>query len=197
MTNDKNAAVVVGVDGSEPSLAALDWAVGEAVARQARLRVVHAFIWPLYRVELGPSPYGPEEGGLRAAAEGMVSGAVRRARVEAPDLQVALLATAAGRYRDGRFDGCLRRQRPGGGRRGSVRRGGREACGQAPRRAGQPAFLSPGSGVDAGRGLRRCTARRGRLTRTWRFHRPAARFGKPPSAASRGLLGRGGPGWPN
>ena len=81
--------VVVGVDGSEASLAAVDWAVGEAVARQSWLRVVHAFIWPLFpHVPLGPSPYGPPDGGLRAMAERIVDQSVKRATNDAPSLSV-------------------------------------------------------------------------------------------------------------
>jgi nucleotide-binding universal stress UspA family protein len=60
--------VLVGVDGSEASLAAVDWAVSEAVTRDSWLQVVHAFIWPLFpHVPLGPSPYGPPAGGPLAA----------------------------------------------------------------------------------------------------------------------------------
>jgi nucleotide-binding universal stress UspA family protein len=81
--------VLVGVDGSDESDAALDWAAGEAVARRCSLRVVHAFIWPLLtQVPLGPSPYGPPEGGLRAAAERIVDDAVRRAAAGSPGLAV-------------------------------------------------------------------------------------------------------------
>ena len=91
--------VLVGVDGSDESDAALDWATGEAVARRCSLRVVHAFIWPLLtHVPLGPSPYGPPEGGLRAAAERIVDEAVRRAAAGSPGLAVdgALVTGSAG-----------------------------------------------------------------------------------------------------
>jgi nucleotide-binding universal stress UspA family protein len=81
--------VVVGVDGSEAALAALDWAVGEAVERHRRLRVVHVFIWPLFdHVPLGPLPAGPPSSGLRAAAQGILDEAVRRASTLAPTLLV-------------------------------------------------------------------------------------------------------------
>ncbi|MER7463296.1 universal stress protein [Streptomyces sp. NPDC097981] len=37
--------LVVGVDGSSESLAAADWGAQEAVRRNARLRIVHAWLW--------------------------------------------------------------------------------------------------------------------------------------------------------
>ncbi|MGA8207874.1 MAG: universal stress protein [Candidatus Dormiibacterota bacterium] len=42
MRPGKRGRIVVGVDGSEPSQRALEWAAHEAVLRQANLRVVHA-----------------------------------------------------------------------------------------------------------------------------------------------------------
>jgi nucleotide-binding universal stress UspA family protein len=81
--------VVVGVDGSEAALAALDWAAREAVDRDRRLRIIHAFIWPLFNhVSLGPLPSGPPSSGLRAAAQGIIDEAVRRAATMSPGLVV-------------------------------------------------------------------------------------------------------------
>ena len=81
--------VVVGIDGSEAALAALDWAVGEAVERHRRLRVVHVFVWPLFdHVPLGPLPAGPPSSGLRAAAQGILDEAERRASMLSPGLTV-------------------------------------------------------------------------------------------------------------
>ncbi|HKA70056.1 MAG TPA: universal stress protein [Actinomycetes bacterium] len=80
--------VVVGVDGSEPSLAALNWAIAEAVDRQARLRVVHTYSWPMYREGFDALPPGPEEGGLRTAAVEILAKAVQRVRATAPELPV-------------------------------------------------------------------------------------------------------------
>ncbi|MBX6355213.1 MAG: universal stress protein [Micromonosporaceae bacterium] len=71
--------VVVGVDGSASALGAVRLAVREAAYRRLPLRVVHAFIWPLMRVPLGPSPIGPPEGGLRREADRIVAEAVREA----------------------------------------------------------------------------------------------------------------------
>lgn len=81
--------VVVGVDGSEAALAAIDWAVREAVDRDRRLRIIHAFIWPLFNhVSLGPLPSGPPSSGLREAAQGLIDEAVRRATTVSPGLVV-------------------------------------------------------------------------------------------------------------
>ncbi|WP_327673615.1 universal stress protein [Kitasatospora sp. NBC_00458] len=83
-----NDPVLVGVDGSEASLAAVDVGVREARLRGCGLKVVHAFIWPLMHVSLGPSPNGPAEGGLRHQAEDVLADARRRARELDPDLHV-------------------------------------------------------------------------------------------------------------
>lgn len=82
------AAVVVGVDGSESSLAAVEFAAREATLRRRPLRIVHAFIWPNLNVPLGPTPYGPPEGGLRHDAERIVAAAVGRTIATAPDTPV-------------------------------------------------------------------------------------------------------------
>ncbi|MGV9237311.1 universal stress protein, partial [Streptomyces nigra] len=37
--------LVVGVDGSDPSLVAVDWAADEAVRHGLTLRLVHASLW--------------------------------------------------------------------------------------------------------------------------------------------------------
>ncbi|MFE7804516.1 universal stress protein [Streptomyces sp. NPDC057430] len=81
--------VVVGVDGSASSLAAVEAAAREARWRDAGLRVVHAFLWPAMHVPLGPSPLGPPEGGLRNMVERVVAEAVARARSTAPGVDVS------------------------------------------------------------------------------------------------------------
>ncbi|MFI1466409.1 universal stress protein [Streptomyces wuyuanensis] len=80
--------VVVGVDGSESGLAAVEEAAREARWREASLRVVHAFIWARMHVPLGPSSYGPPEGGLRNMADRLVAEAVERAASTAPEVEV-------------------------------------------------------------------------------------------------------------
>ncbi len=81
--------VVVGVDGSASSLAAVVVAAREAGLRGAGLRVVHAFIWPAMHVPLGPSPLGPPEGGIRNMVERLPAEAVERARAVTPEAEVS------------------------------------------------------------------------------------------------------------
>ncbi|MGE5830421.1 MAG: universal stress protein [Micromonosporaceae bacterium] len=81
--------IIVGVDGSEASLVAVDLAAREAVLRNRPLRLIHAFIWPYLHVPLGPSPYGPPEGGLRNDAARILADAYDRAHATAPDIAVS------------------------------------------------------------------------------------------------------------
>jgi nucleotide-binding universal stress UspA family protein len=77
--------VVVGVDGSIAAQTAVCWAAAEAAQRSATLRVVHAFVWPLFRVPLGPSEVAP---GLRAAADLVVGEAVELAGKVEPAIPI-------------------------------------------------------------------------------------------------------------
>ncbi|MGW4029571.1 universal stress protein [Streptomyces sp. NPDC004838] len=83
-----NGPVVVGVDGSQSSLAAVETAAREARLRGRGLHVVHAFIWPQMHVSVGPSSVGPRDGGLRNIAERVLSEAVDHARATVPDVEV-------------------------------------------------------------------------------------------------------------
>jgi nucleotide-binding universal stress UspA family protein len=83
---DLGAPVVVGVDGSEPSLRAADWASDEAALRGVPLRVVHASLWERYEgTALAPDVGGP---GARPTAHGIADAAARRARARHPGLKV-------------------------------------------------------------------------------------------------------------
>ncbi|MEO3778945.1 universal stress protein [Micromonospora sp. B11E3] len=85
---DDGAAVVVGVDGSEPARRAIRLAAAEATRRRLPLRVVHGFIWPLLRVPVGPPRDAPSGGGLRPQAERLVAQAVAEAEAAAPGVRV-------------------------------------------------------------------------------------------------------------
>ncbi|MBO3753201.1 universal stress protein [Streptosporangiaceae bacterium NEAU-GS5] len=56
--------IVIGYDGSDYSMQALDWAMDEAEHRHAPLLVAHAWQWPY-----GPGGEGPAHDSLRHAAE--------------------------------------------------------------------------------------------------------------------------------
>lgn len=80
--------VVVGVDGSPSSLAAVRAATREAAWRDLPLRIVHAFIWPLMHVGMGPSDSGPAGGGLRHDAERTLAEAAAVADETDPSVSV-------------------------------------------------------------------------------------------------------------
>jgi nucleotide-binding universal stress UspA family protein len=79
------AKVIVGVDGSRASESAIRWAASEAVARGTRLEVLHAFVWSMFHVPLGPTEAAP---GMRAAAERILREAVETAEKAAPGLEI-------------------------------------------------------------------------------------------------------------
>ncbi|MCZ7437467.1 universal stress protein [Micromonospora sp. WMMC241] len=87
MNSANGAAVVVGVDGSEPAARAVRLAAREADRRNRPLRVVHAFIWPLLRVPVSAPAQSPPGAGLRHQAEQLVTDAVATARAECPGLR--------------------------------------------------------------------------------------------------------------
>ncbi|SCG77417.1 universal stress protein [Micromonospora humi] len=87
-TTMAGAFVVAGVDGSPAALDAVRVAAREAAYRRRPLRVVHAFIWPLMGVPLGPAAGGPPGGGLRHQAERYVAHAVAEAARVAPEVPV-------------------------------------------------------------------------------------------------------------
>ncbi|WP_406723818.1 universal stress protein [Streptomyces sp. GD-15H] len=79
--------LVVGVDGSDPSLRAVDWAVDEAGRHELPLRLVHASLWERYE---GPRPSpGPPHPSPRATAEHITASAAERARRRNPQIKVS------------------------------------------------------------------------------------------------------------
>ncbi|NLU78680.1 universal stress protein [Micromonospora sp. HNM0581] len=88
MDSASGAAVVVGVDGSEPARAALRLAATLAASHDRPLRVVHAFIWPTLHSPVRPVTDSVPDGGLRARAQRLVAAAVDEAEATAAGLRV-------------------------------------------------------------------------------------------------------------
>lgn len=79
--------VAVGYDGSDSSKLALRWAMEYAEASQAVVRIIHAWIWPLFTHDVGPVK-GVAHSGLRHAAEDILSEGVDFARGISPGLTI-------------------------------------------------------------------------------------------------------------
>lgn len=89
MNAPNNARVVVGIDGSEPALAAVRAAALEARHRNVPLHVAHAFIWPYLHVNVGPVADDLPRTGLRHHAEDLLAEAVAEAGKAAPGVPVS------------------------------------------------------------------------------------------------------------
>ena len=73
-----DARIVVGVDGSDESIAALRWALREAALREASLRVLHA--WS-YQAAVGfPAMRLVDIGVMRESSEALLADAIAKAR---------------------------------------------------------------------------------------------------------------------
>jgi len=78
--------IVVGVDGSEVSLAATRWAAREAGLRGVPLRIVLAFEYAWPRADFVGTPPGEQE--AREHADQLLAAAVAEARAAAPDVDI-------------------------------------------------------------------------------------------------------------
>ncbi|MFB7712430.1 universal stress protein [Streptomyces sp. NPDC056105] len=80
--------LIVGVDGSESSLLAIDWAVDEAARFGVPLRLVHASMWERYEGAVVPDTVDrpPSE---QVMEQNIVGSAAERARQRNPDVEVS------------------------------------------------------------------------------------------------------------
>ncbi|MGC0400506.1 nucleotide-binding universal stress UspA family protein [Streptomyces sp. SAI-126] len=78
--------LVVGVDGSEPSMRAVDWAADEAALHGVPLRLVYASLWERY--EGAALAEGLGRSSEQVLADNIVETAARRAHRRAPDLKI-------------------------------------------------------------------------------------------------------------
>ncbi|WP_329535857.1 universal stress protein [Streptomyces sp. NBC_01450] len=76
--------LVVGVDDSEPSLRAVDWATDEAALRGVPLRLVYASLWERYEGAAQGLDRSPEQ----VMADNVVEAAAQRAHRRAPEAKV-------------------------------------------------------------------------------------------------------------
>ena len=81
-------SIVVGIDGSDPAMAAVHWAAAEASLRKLPLRVVHAWSIPLPPVAMGPAVMSPDNTLLQQAAQHVLDHSVEGARASHPDIEV-------------------------------------------------------------------------------------------------------------
>lgn len=79
--------LVVGVDGSDSSLAALDWAVDEAARHGVPLRLVHASLWERYEGRV-PS-FSRERPPGEVLAQHIIASGAERARLRRPEVKVS------------------------------------------------------------------------------------------------------------
>ncbi|BCM64770.1 MULTISPECIES: universal stress protein [Streptomyces] len=84
--------LVAGVDGSDSSLTAVDWAVDEAARHGLPLRLLHASLWEIYE---GVQPsFGSDRPAEEVMAEHIVASCVERARRRNPEVKVSGKAVA-------------------------------------------------------------------------------------------------------
>ncbi|WP_369386571.1 universal stress protein [Streptomyces sp. CG1] len=79
--------LVVGVDGSDSSLLAVDWAVDEAARHGLPLRLVHASLWERYEA-LQPS-FGTGRTAEEVMAQHIIASCVERAQLRNPEVKAS------------------------------------------------------------------------------------------------------------
>ncbi|MFE6175560.1 universal stress protein [Streptomyces sp. NPDC056464] len=80
--------VVVGVDGSPSSMAAVEVAAHEARLRGVGLRLVHAFGRPVAHIPPGGRPWEPSDAGMHELIDGTLTKAERRAHDTGPGVEI-------------------------------------------------------------------------------------------------------------
>ncbi|MGA5406490.1 universal stress protein [Streptomyces lavendulocolor] len=79
--------LVVGIDGSDSSLLAVDWAVEEAARHGLPLRLVHASLWERY--EKGLPSFRTERSAEEVMAQHVIASCTQRARLRRPGAEVS------------------------------------------------------------------------------------------------------------
>ncbi|MGA8114002.1 MAG: universal stress protein [Actinocatenispora sp.] len=84
-----NPPVLVGIDGSPPSRLALDWAVRAARARNAPLRVISVFHWPITAYTMEPSAVLPDAPNIQDEARQVFGEIITEITEEHPGLRIS------------------------------------------------------------------------------------------------------------
>ncbi|MGW3151384.1 universal stress protein [Streptomyces sp. NPDC001177] len=79
--------LVVGVDGSDSSLVAVDWAVDEAARHRLPLRLVHASLWERY--EAAQPSFSTDRSAEEVMAQHIIASSVERARLRNPEVKAS------------------------------------------------------------------------------------------------------------
>ena len=97
MTHRTHPCVLVGVDGSEQSLAALDLAAAEAKRRHHPLRIVSAYQWTMYTYTgMGPMAVPVTASEPAGAAKTILEQAAEATRTRHPEIQIMTEAIEGG-----------------------------------------------------------------------------------------------------
>ncbi|MFH8371735.1 universal stress protein [Streptomyces sp. NPDC018031] len=83
----RDRPLIVGVDGSDQSLTALDWAVDEAARHGVELRILHASVWERYE-GIRPS-FATDRPAEQVMAENVVASCTERARLRDPHVKIS------------------------------------------------------------------------------------------------------------
>ncbi|CAG7613950.1 universal stress protein [Actinacidiphila bryophytorum] len=86
--------LIVGIDGSDPSLLAIDWAIAEAARHDLPLRLVYGSLWERY--EAAVPEFGARPPAEHLLAEHIVASAAQRAGKVGPGLEVSTALVPAG-----------------------------------------------------------------------------------------------------
>lgn len=86
--SERQARIVVGVDGSPGSLRALSWAAGEARVRNATLEVVAAWAYPTPVLLIPEVPNPPQVDILRREAHGLIDQELEKVAEEVSGLDI-------------------------------------------------------------------------------------------------------------
>jgi nucleotide-binding universal stress UspA family protein len=96
MTEELARPVVVGVDGSTASAAAVDVAAVEAIALGVPLKIVHAYVWPMFYASLANVPYRSTDWEPSEETWATVNAVARRVANRHPELPLQTAVFAGG-----------------------------------------------------------------------------------------------------